>query len=78
MSGMLHQEHDSRSGLSSMASATGAMCVAVAEAILGGVWRRPGVSPGEIIGRDARAFEAIMGSLDQWHLKLRHESVALD
>jgi saccharopine dehydrogenase-like NADP-dependent oxidoreductase len=54
---------DVKLGISSMARTTGYTCCAVAEAILAGLWTRPGVIPGEILGRQPGMLEYVVGFL---------------
>lgn len=51
-------------GTSPMARTTGYACTAVARAVAGGTWSRPGVSPPELLGRDAACFERIFRDLE--------------
>jgi lysine 6-dehydrogenase len=68
---------DAATGTSSMARTTGYTCTAMAEAILDGIWMKPGVSPGEIVGGQAGLFEQIRGHLKQRGVQLEHHRVTL-
>ena len=65
------------SATSSMARTTGYTCTAMAEAILDGSWNKPGVSPGEIVGRKAGLFEQIRNHLQDRNVRLIHQRLAL-
>lgn len=56
----LHDEYDTATNMSSMARTTGITACAVAECILSGKWKKPGVVPPEYIGTDQKCFEYIM------------------
>ncbi len=54
---------DRDTGTTSMARTTGYTCTAVARAVAGGLFRRPGVSPPETVGQEPGCFEFIMQQL---------------
>ncbi len=68
---------DAATGTSSMARTTGYTCTAMAEAILDGTWRKPGISPGEIVGAQPGLFEQIRNHLKQRGIQLSHSRVTL-
>lgn len=68
---------DAATGTSSMARTTGYTCTGMAEAILAGSWRKAGVSPGEIVGRQEGMFEQIRHHLKQRGVQLEHTRVTL-
>ncbi|HEX7119334.1 MAG TPA: saccharopine dehydrogenase C-terminal domain-containing protein [Longimicrobiales bacterium] len=55
--------YDERTGTHSMARTTGYTCTAMVRTVARGLYREPGVSPPEYVGRDAACFEFIMGEL---------------
>ncbi|MBC8370029.1 MAG: saccharopine dehydrogenase NADP-binding domain-containing protein [Planctomycetes bacterium] len=59
----LYDEFDPESGFSSMSRTTGFTCAAMAECILEGTWQVPGVSPGEIVGREELVFNKVLDYL---------------
>ena len=70
----LHDEYESTTGISSMARTTGYTCTGMAECILDGSWNTPGVSPGEIVGKEERVFRSILEHLEQHWVGLRQET----
>lgn len=52
----LDDRTDPVTGTSSMARTTGYTCTGMVEAMLAGKWTRPGISPGELVGREAGMF----------------------
>lgn len=59
----LFDTRDKRTGISSMARTTGYTCTAVARLLLTGKWKKPGIAPLELVGRDRRCFHAILADL---------------
>ncbi len=74
----LDDRTDPATGTSSMARTTGYTCTAMAECILDGAWARPGVSPGEIVGREAGLFERVRAHLAARGVNLDHQVEDLD
>lgn len=74
----LHDEYEATTGISSMARTTGYTCTGMAECILDGSWSRPGVSPGEIVGREEAVFRKVLEHLEQHWVGLRQETLELD
>lgn len=54
---------DRATGTTSMARTTGYTCTAVARAVASGLFRRPGVSPPETVGKEPGCFDFIMEQL---------------
>ncbi|PCJ54284.1 MAG: saccharopine dehydrogenase [Planctomycetota bacterium] len=74
----LYDEYDPETGISSMSRTTGYTCTGMAECLLDGTWNVPGLSPGEIVGRNAEVFARILDYLAARGVTLRHEIVLLD
>jgi len=55
----LHDRYDRASATTSMARTTGYTCTAMVHAIADGLFRRPGLAPPELVGRDAVCYESI-------------------
>lgn len=74
----LYDEYDPATGISSMSRTTGYTCTGMVECILDGGWDTPGLSPGEVVGRNAAVFERLIQHLAARGVTLRHETVHLD
>lgn len=59
----LLDRYDTATRTSSMARTTGYTCAAAVRLLAAGLYRRPGISPPEYLGRDARCYDFIMGDL---------------
>jgi len=59
----LHDRFDRASATTSMARTTGYTCTAMVRAIADGLFRRPGLAPPELVGRDAACYESIFEHL---------------
>lgn len=55
--------YDAATSTSSMARTTGYTCTAAVRLLAAGLYRRPGISPPEYLGREERCYEFIMGDL---------------
>ncbi|MHA1158769.1 MAG: saccharopine dehydrogenase family protein, partial [Alphaproteobacteria bacterium] len=73
----LHDVADVAGGVSSMARTTGYTCTAAVESVLSGAWAEPGVTPGELLGRNGRVFKDILAHLESRGVSLRHTSEVL-
>jgi lysine 6-dehydrogenase len=62
-----HQTHTS-----SMSRTTGYTCCAMVESVLSYKWKQAGVSPGEIVGGDAKIFADILEFLGERNICLKH------
>jgi saccharopine dehydrogenase-like NADP-dependent oxidoreductase len=74
----LLDRYDRATGTLSMARTTGFTCAAMARLVARGLYREPGVSPPEHVGRDARCFDFVMGELAARHVEFRHGITPLD
>ncbi|HEX6940643.1 MAG TPA: saccharopine dehydrogenase C-terminal domain-containing protein [Longimicrobiales bacterium] len=59
----LLDRYDERTGTHSMARTTGYTCTAMVRMLARGLYREPGISPPEYVGRDAACFEFVMREL---------------
>lgn len=59
----LLDRRDPRTGVSSMARTTGYTCTALARVVAEGLYRQPGVSPPELVGRERACYERVMDCL---------------
>ncbi len=59
----LLDRYDERTRTHSMARTTGYTCTAMARLVARGLWREPGVSPPEYVGRDAACYAFVMREL---------------
>ncbi|MCG8461359.1 MAG: saccharopine dehydrogenase NADP-binding domain-containing protein [Holophagales bacterium] len=59
----LLDRRDPTTGESSMARTTGYTCTAMVHVLAEGLYREPGVSPPELVGRDAASYERVMAHL---------------
>lgn len=74
----LHDAFDPATGISSMARTTGYTCTGMAEQILAGAWAVPGVSPGEIVGREEAVFQGVLKYLEERGVHPRQETIVLE
>jgi len=63
---------------SSMARTTGYTCAAMARLVAKGMWKEPGVSPAEMVGREPACFEFVMKHLAERGVNLFHRVETLD
>lgn len=56
----LLDRYDRNTSTISMARTTGYTCNAVAELVLGGQYKKPGISPPEYVGREAGCYDAVL------------------
>jgi len=66
----LYDETDKKTRLSSMSRTTGYTCCAMAEVILSNQWGRPGIFPGELVGRESRIFKHVISFLKERNIEL--------
>ncbi len=59
----LHDSFDRATATTSMARTTGYTCTAMVHALADGLFRRPGLAPPELVGRDAACYESIFEHL---------------
>lgn len=63
---------------SSMARTTGYTCAAMVLLVTEGLWKEPGVTPPEVVGRNAECFEFVLKHLDERGVNLFHRVETLD
>jgi saccharopine dehydrogenase-like NADP-dependent oxidoreductase len=63
---------------SSMARTTGYTCAAMVLLVTQGLWKEPGVTPPEVVGRNAQCFEFVLKHLDERGVHLFHRVETLD
>jgi len=68
----LDDRTDPATGTSSMARTTGYTCTGMVEAMLQGKWNRPGISPGELLGREEGLFAFVREHLAARGVTLEH------
>jgi len=68
----LDDRTDPATGTSSMARTTGYTCTGMVEAMLSGLWHRPGVAPAEVVGREPGLFEFVREHLAARSVTLQH------
>jgi lysine 6-dehydrogenase len=73
----LDDRTDPATGTSSMARTTGYTCTGMVEAMLAGKWTRPGISPGEIVGREQGLFSFVREHLAARGVTLQHRVESL-
>ncbi|MEM1179663.1 MAG: saccharopine dehydrogenase C-terminal domain-containing protein [Acidobacteriota bacterium] len=62
---------DAATGTTSMARTTGYTCTAMVRLVVDGLWKRPGISPPEVVGRDADCHSKVIDYLAQRGVVLR-------
>jgi len=74
----LLDRYDRATATSSMARATGYTCTALVRWLALGGWERPGVTPPEVLARDARCFDFVMTHMAERGVRLGHRVEALE
>ena len=72
----LFDRTDSKSGATSMARTTGYPCVIGVRLLADGTFRTPGVHPPEVLGRDARLWDAFVAGLSARGIAFTEEETA--
>jgi len=68
----LLDRYDSETGTSSMARTTGYTCTAMVRAVAQGLYREPGVSPLELVGREKKVYDFVMDELKTRGVEFQH------
>jgi saccharopine dehydrogenase-like NADP-dependent oxidoreductase len=68
----LLDRYDSETGTSSMARTTGYTCTAMVRAVAQGLYREPGVSPLELVGREKKVYDFVMDELKARGVEFQH------
>ncbi len=69
----LLDRYDTGSGTSSMARTTGYTCTAMVRMLARNLYREPGITPPELVGRDPACFEFVMKELDARGVRFHHK-----
>jgi saccharopine dehydrogenase-like NADP-dependent oxidoreductase len=73
----LYDRYDRASATTSMARTTGYTCTALVHALADGLFRRPGLAPPELVGRDAACYEFIFEHLAARDIRFEVTEAAL-
>jgi saccharopine dehydrogenase-like NADP-dependent oxidoreductase len=68
----LLDRYDVANGISSMARTTGYTCTAMVRLLTRGLYREPGITPPELVGRDQACFQFVMKELDDRGIHFHH------
>jgi saccharopine dehydrogenase-like NADP-dependent oxidoreductase len=69
----LLDRYDADSGTSSMARTTGYTCTAMVRMVARGLYTEPGITPLELVGRDAARFDFLMKELEARNVRFHHQ-----
>lgn len=68
----LLDRYDVANGISSMARTTGYTCTAMVRLLARNLYREPGITPPEVVGRDPACFDFVMKELDARGIRFQH------
>jgi len=69
----LLDRYDADSGTSSMARTTGYTCTAMVRMVARGLYKEPGITPLELVGRDAACFDFLMKELEARNVRFHQQ-----